>query len=281
MGSYEREKVAGRRAEFRRLHEAGCFVIPNPWDIGSAKYLQMLGFKAVATTSSGFAFSRGLPDNVGYGHRDDVLMHCAEIVAAVDIPVSADFQSGFGPDLDKLRTSVRRCIGTGVAGFSIEDSTGDVDRPLFDISEAVERIQVARSVIEETGVEVMLTARAECFLVGQADPLNESIRRLQAYSEAGADVLFAPCPATRENLQALVDAVSPKPLNAIMSGFTGFTVADLAGFGVRRISVGSALARAAWTGFIGAAKQIADYGSFEGLNELVSFKELDAFFASS
>ena len=267
-----------QRLAFRQLHEQGCFVIPNPWDIGSALFLQSLGFKAVATTSSGFAFSRGLPDSGDSNRRDEVLAHYADISNALSIPVNADFQSGYATSLEDLSESVQRCIETGVSGFSLEDATGDPSHPLYDTSVAVERLRVAREVIDASGGNVMLTARAECFLVGHPDPLNESIMRLRAYADAGADVLFAPCPATRENLVAIVDAAEGVPVNAIMSSFTGLSVGDLADLGVRRISVGSALARAAWTGFMVAAKKIADEGSFEGLDNLVSFRELEDFF---
>jgi len=267
-----------QRAHFRRLHEAGCFVIPNPWDVGTARYLQHLGFQAVATTSSGFAFSRGLPDSSAAVPRELVLAHFAEIAASVDIPVNADFQSGYGADTNELAESVRLCVGTGISGFSIEDATGDSKKPLFELDEAVDRIAAARHAIDESGVDVLLTARAECFLVGHPDPLNEAIRRLQAYSEAGADVLFAPGPGDRKIIQELVDAVSPKPLNAIMSAYSGLTVDDLAELGVRRISVGSSLSRVAWTGFINAAKLIAEQGSFEGFEGLTPYTELNEFF---
>jgi 2-methylisocitrate lyase-like PEP mutase family enzyme len=275
------DKFTVQRANFRQLHVEGCFVIPNPWDIGSAIYLQKLGFKAVATSSSGFAFSRGLTDASDSSKRDVVLSHCAEIVGALEIPVNADYQSGYGGSPDDLAESVRLCIAAGVAGFSIEDSTGDPSKPLMDMSEAADRIALARSVIDASGADVLLTARAECFLVGHSDPLNESIRRLRAYSQAGADVLFAPEPGVKDNIKAIVEAASGKPVNAIMSANTGLTVSDLAEFGVRRISVGSALARTAWTGFIRAAKLIAEKGSFEGFDGAVSFSELNQFFAQA
>lgn len=258
---------------FRKLHESGCFVIPNPWDIGSARYLRRLGFPALATTSSGFAFSRGWPDSAP---RDMVLRHIAEIVSAVDLPVNADFQSGYASEPEGVAESVRLCVETGVAGLSIEDRTGDPQNPLYDLSLAVDRIAAARSAIAGSGV--LLTARAECFLVGIAEPLKESIRRLQAYAEAGADVLYAPGPQSRQDIEAIVSAVRPKPVNVLMGANTGLKVADLAEMGVRRISVGSSLARAAWTGFIRAAKAIAQDGSFVGFDGLVAGKELDSFF---
>lgn len=253
------------RAEFRRLHESGCFVIPNPWDVGSASYLQGLGFKALATTSSGFAFSRGLPDGEAGASRDAALEHIAEIVAATDLPVNADFQAGYGDDPEGVAESVRLCVETGVAGLSIEDATGNRDKPLYDLSLAVERIKAAHASIDASGADVLLTARAECFLVNHPDPLREAIRRLQAYSEAGADVLYAPGPTERVQIEAIVKAVTPKPVNVLVYTSSGLRVADLAKMGVRRISVGSSLARAAWTGFIRAAKLIAEEGSFEGL----------------
>ena len=269
---------SARRAAFRKLHESGCFVIPNPWDIGTARYLRELGFPALATTSSGFAFSRGLPDTDWAVPRDMVLAHIAEIVAAVDLPVNADFESGYAHEPEKVAESVRLCVATGVAGLSIEDATGDRQRPLYEIPLAVDRIQAARSAIASSNSGVLLTARAECFLVGHADPLAESIRRLQAYAEAGADVLYAPGPRTREDIKAIVAAVTPKPVNVLISANVGLNVADLAEMGVRRVSVGSSLARAAWTGFLRAAKLIAAEGSFAGFDGSVPFAELNSFF---
>jgi 2-methylisocitrate lyase-like PEP mutase family enzyme len=270
--------ISSRRAAFRGLHESGCFVIPNPWDAGSARYLQGLGFKALATTSSGFAFSRGLPDGEGGASRDAALAHIAEIVAAMDLPVNADFQAGYADDPEGVAESVRLCVETGVAGLSIEDATGDRDKPLYDLPLAVERISAARASIDASGADVLLTARVECFLVGHADPLRKAIRRLQAYSEAGADVLYAPGPTERAQIEAVVKAVSPKPVNVLVYSDSNLRVANLAAMGVRRISVGSSLARAAWTGFIRAAKLIADEGRFAGFEGLVSGAELNQFF---
>lgn len=267
-----------RRAAFARLHEAGCFVLPNPWDIGTARYLGHLGFKALATTSSGFAFSRGLPDGDGSVSRDAALGHIAEIVGATELPVNADFESGFGQEPADVAESVRLCVATGVAGLSVEDSTGDPKRPLFDLPLAVDRVRAARSAIDASGSGVLLTARAECHLVGHPRPLEESIRRLRAYSEAGADVLYAPGPREPEDIRAIVEAAAPKAVNVLMSVHTGLTVAELAGLGVRRVSVGSSLARAAWTAFIRAARGIAENGSFEGFEGLVPFGDLNAFF---
>jgi 2-methylisocitrate lyase-like PEP mutase family enzyme len=265
-----------RRAAFRKLHESGCFVIPNPWDIGTARYLRQLGFKALASTSAGFAFSRGLPD--AEVSCESMLSHIAEIVAASDLPVNADFESGYAQDAEGVARNVGLCVETGVAGLSIEDSTGDRVKPLYDSPVAVERMKAARGAIDATGEDVLLVGRAECYLVGHAEPLKESIRRLQAYAEAGADVLYAPGVRERADIQAIVSAVSPKPVNVLMSANTGLNVSDLADVGVRRISVGSSLARAAWGGFIRAAKAIAEEGSFAGFDGGAPFAELNGFF---
>ncbi len=268
--------IAGRRAAFRKLHESGCFVLPNPWDIGTARYLRSLGFKALATSSAGFAFSGGLAD--AEVPRDMMLAHIAEIVDSVDLPVNADFESGYAADSEGVAESVRLCVETGAAGLSIEDSTGDPAKPLFDLPVAVERMKAARAAIDKTGQDVLLIGRAECFLVRTPDPLYNSIRRLQAYSEAGADVLYAPGVRERADIQAIVSELSPKPVNVLMSANTGLTVSDLAALGVRRISVGSSLARAAWGGFINAAKAIADEGSFAGFDICPPFADLNEFF---
>jgi 2-methylisocitrate lyase-like PEP mutase family enzyme len=273
-----RSDFAARRAAFRKLHESGCFVIANPWDTGTARYLRHLGFPALATTSSGLAFSRGLPDTDWAVPRDVVLGHVAEIVAAVDLPVNADFESGYAHDPDGVAASVRLCVETGVAGLSIEDATGDRSRPLYDLTLAVDRIRAARRAIDASGADVLLTGRAECYLVGHAEPLKESIRRLQAYAEAGADVLYAPGPQERADIKSIVEAVSPKPVNLLMSANTGLRVPEIAEMGVRRISVGSALARAAWGGFIRAATAIAQEGSFAGFEGAVPFAEINGFF---
>jgi 2-methylisocitrate lyase-like PEP mutase family enzyme len=269
------QDVLVHRATFRALHESGCFVIPNPWDPGTARALENLGFPALATTSAGFAFSRGLPDSVT---ADAMLDHIAEIVAVADIPVNADFQSGYASSPEGLAVNVRRCIDAGVAGLSLEDATGPPDQPLFELAEAVDRVRAARAAIDSSGTDVLLTARAECYVVGHPDPLRESIRRLQAYAEAGADVLYAPGPCERGDIRAIVESVDPKPINVLMSDNTGLGVADLAELGVRRVSVGSALARAAWGAFLRAAKVIADDGSFAGLNGAAPFAELNAMF---
>jgi 2-methylisocitrate lyase-like PEP mutase family enzyme len=270
--------LTARRAVFRRLHERGCFLIPNPWDVGTARYLRHLGFQALATTSSGFSFSRGLPDGEWAVPRDAALGHIAEIVAATDLPVNADFESGYAREPDAVEANVRLCVATGVAGLSIEDSTGESARPLYELPRAVERIRAARAAIDATGGDVLLTARAECHLVGHPDPLRESIRRLQAYAEAGADVLYAPGPRTRADIAAIVAAVAPKPVNVLVSANISLVLADLASLGVRRVSVGSGLARMAWTGFIAAATAMAREGSFAGLEGAVPFAELNGFF---
>jgi 2-methylisocitrate lyase-like PEP mutase family enzyme len=267
-----------RHTAFRGLHEAGCFVMPNPWDPGSALYLASLGFPALATTSSGFAFSRGLPDTDWAVPRDMMLSHIRDIVAATDLPVNADFESGYAHEPEAVAGNVRLCVETGVAGLSIEDATGDRAKPLYELPLAVERIRAARAAIDAAGSGVLLTARAECFLVGHPDPLKESIRRLEAYAEAGADVLYAPDLTTVEEIRAVVAAVSPKPVNVLMSSPTDLRVADLAELGVRRVSVGSALARAAWGGFMRAAESIARDGSFAAFAQNRPFTEINTFF---
>ena len=272
--------LAARRRDFRALHERGCFVIPNPWDVGSARYLQHLGFPALATTSAGFAFSQGLPDSDRAVSRDRSLAHIAEIVAAVDLPVSADFASGYGVQPEEVADSVRRCVATGVAGLSVEDGSGDPSAPLYDLRFAVERIRAARREIDESGADVMLTARAECYHTGHPDPFPESIRRLQAYAAAGADVLFAPGVQDMGEIKALVEAVRPKPLNLLVVRDIGVSVNDIAAVGVRRISVGGALALAGWTAFIHAAQALRSQGSFAGLAELVPYAELNALLAA-
>ena len=270
--------ISARRAAFRRLHESGCFVIPNPWDAGSARYLQGLGFKALATTSSGFAFSRGLADAEWAVPRDLMLQHIADLVAATDLPLNADFQAGYGTEPEGVAESVRLCVEADVAGLSIEDRSGDRGKPLYEFPMAVERVRAARHAIDASGADVMLTGRAECFLVNHPDPLREAVKRLEGYAEAGADVLYAPGLRHRWEIETVVAAVSPKPVNVLMSANTGLRFADLTTMGVRRISVGSSLARAAWTGFIRAAKLIADEGSFAGFEGLTPYAELNEFF---
>ena len=266
--------VVEKRAAFRKLHAGGCFVIPNPWDIGTTRYLQHLGFKALATTSAGFAFSRGLPDAAV--SRDDMLAHIAEIVAATDLPVNADFEGGYAHEPEGVAESVRLCVATGVAGLSIEDATGDKAKPLYDLDLAVARIKAARAAIDKAGGDVLLTGRAECFLVGRPD-LDETVRRLQAYSAAGADCLYAPGIRTPELITAVVKAAAPKPVNVLMPGALGLSVADLAALGARRISVGGTLARVAWGAFIRTAKTIASEGRFDAFNDAVPHAEINGF----
>ena len=267
--------ITERRHTFRELHQSGCFAIPNPWDIGSARYLQHLGFKAIATTSAGFAFSRGLPDNaVG---RDAMLAHIRELVEATDVPVNADFENGYADDPAGVFANVQLCVATGVAGLSIEDSTGKKEQPLYEIDFAVERIKAARSAIGDSGA--VLVARAECFLVG-VEEIKEVIRRLTAYAAAGADCLYAPGVRTRDDIAAVVAAVAPKPVNVLISGPGGLTMDDCATLGVRRVSVGGALTRAAWGGFIRAAKELADTGRFDGFADAAPHGELQEFFAA-
>jgi 2-methylisocitrate lyase-like PEP mutase family enzyme len=271
-------RFAELRKSFRKLHEAGCFVIPNPWDIGTARYLCRLGFPALATTSAGYAFSRGLPDADWAVPRDEMLRHISEIVIAADRPVNADFESGYAHDPGGVADSVRLCVETGVAGLSIEDATGDRESPLYDRMHAAERIRAARAAIDSSGTGVLLTARAECYLVGHPEPLRESIGRLVAYAEAGADVLYAPGPRERSDIEAIVKAVRPKPVNVLVSADTGLTVPELEQLGVRRVSVGSALSRVAWGAFMRAARAIAETGRFSGFNEAASYAELNGLF---
>jgi 2-methylisocitrate lyase-like PEP mutase family enzyme len=267
---------AERRRVFRRLHESGCFVIPNPWDAGSARYLQGLGFKALATTSAGCAWSNGVPD--GAAGLEATLANVRAIVDATDLPVNADFEAGFSGTPEGVAAHVTACVNAGVAGLSIEDSTGQRDRPLYELPEAVERLRAARAAIDASESGTLLVGRAECYLVGHADPLGESIRRLIAYADAGADVLFAPGAATRSDIAAIVSAVAPRPVNVVVSRFTGLTVADLAGVGVRRISVGGAFARVAWTAFAQAAQTLAVDGVFTGFERTWSGAEMNGFF---
>jgi 2-methylisocitrate lyase-like PEP mutase family enzyme len=265
--------TAEKRRAFRDLHKSGCFAIPNPWDIGSARYLQHLRFKAVATSSAGFAFSRGLPDNaVG---RDMMLAHIREIVAATDVPVNADFENGYADEPEKLAANVRLCVETGVAGLSIEDSTGDKQKPLYDLGRAIERLAAAREALADSNVT--LVGRAECFLVGRRD-LDEVVRRLTAYAKAGADCLYAPGLRRREEIAAVVEAVAPKPVNVLIGSPMGFRLADVAALGVRRVSVGGALARAAWGGFMRAAKELAEAGRFDAFEDAASHAKLQEFF---
>lgn len=260
---------ASKIAAFRALHASGCFVIPNPWDRGTAMFLERAGFRALATTSAGFAFTRGLPDEVLAVPRDAMLGHIADVVAATQLPVSADFQSGYTHDVDngQLDANIRACVDTGVAGLSIEDATGDrAMPPLYPHDVAVARVRAARRAIDASGTGVLLTARCESFLVGDPDPDRTAIDRLVAYAEAGADCLFAPGVRDPATIAALVKAVAPRSVNVIVtSPALGLTVPRLAELGVRRVSVGSALARVAWGAFMEAARSIASTGTFDAL----------------
>jgi 2-methylisocitrate lyase-like PEP mutase family enzyme len=267
--------ISERRANFRKLHETGCFLIPNSWDVGSARYLQHLGFKAIATTSAGFAFSRGLPDNTV--PRDVVLAHIREVVEAVDLPVNADFENGFAHSPDEVSENVRLAVETGLCGLSIEDSTGDKAKPLYELDDAVTRIKAARAAIDKSGTDVILVGRAECFLLGRPE-IGEVTRRLKAYSDAGADCLYAPGIRAPDHIKAVVKAVAPKPVNLLIGGPIGLTMRDAAAMGVRRVSVGGALARAAWGGFVHAAKELAEKGTFDALADAVPHGELNEFF---
>jgi len=265
-----------KRNVFRRLHDAGCFVIPNPWNVGSARYLQGLGFKALATTSSGYAHAQGYAD--GGQSCDEVLAHFGEIAAATDVPINADYEGGFADDPDHMADNVTRCIATGVAGLSIEDSTGDPDQPLYDFDLALARVKAARAAIDQAGGDVVFTARTEGFIRGRPD-LDETIRRLKAFADAGADCLYSPGIKTREQIEATVQAVAPKPINFLNSGAFGFTVKDLGEMGVRRISVGGTLARVAMNAFIKSAREIATEGKFDSFAGVVSNAELNKFFS--
>jgi 2-methylisocitrate lyase-like PEP mutase family enzyme len=273
--THVRPSIADKRRTFHRLHETGCFAIPNPWDVGSARYLQGLGFKALATTSSGFAWSHGHRD--GGMSRDRVLDHLTEMVEATDLPINADFENGFAPDAASLAESVRLAVETGVAGLSIEDSTGDPARPLFELETAVERIRAARKAIDKAGGDALLVGRAEGFLHGRPD-IGAVVERLKAYANAGADCLYAPGIRTPEHIGAVVAGVAPKPVNLLMGWPGDLTMHQIAALGVRRVSVGGALARSAWGGFIRSAKLLMEDGKFDGFVNAASGKELDEFF---
>jgi 2-methylisocitrate lyase-like PEP mutase family enzyme len=266
--------IAEKRAAFRALHASGCFVLPNPWDVGSARYLASLSFQAVATTSSGFAWSKGCADN--HMTRDAVLAHLRSIVEATDLPVNADFENGFGETPDDVAESVELAVATGVAGLSIEDSTGDAGTPLFPIDIAVARVKAARRAIDESGGDTLLIGRAENFVVGVND-LDDTLARLKAYAAAGADCLYAPGIRTAEEIQAVVQAVAPKPVNVLIGANSTLTIGDLAALGVRRVSVGGALARAAWGAFMRAAQSLAQ-GRFDGFGEAASGAQLNGLF---
>jgi 2-methylisocitrate lyase-like PEP mutase family enzyme len=273
--SNSRPTTAEKRQTFRKLHEAGCFVIPNPWNVGTARYLQGLGFKALATTSAGHAHSLGFPD--GGQSVDAVLAHCRELAEATDVPVNADFENSFADDPDGVAANVTRCIATGVAGLSVEDSPKDA-RPLYELDAAVARIKAARAAVDRASGDVVFTARAENYIRGVPD-LDDVIRRLKAYAAAGADCLYAPGIRTREQIEAVVKAVAPKPVNFLAGWAMEFKVNDIAAMGVRRISVGGSLARAAMHAFIKTATGIANEGKFDGFDGLISNAELNKFFS--
>jgi 2-methylisocitrate lyase-like PEP mutase family enzyme len=269
--------IATRRRAFRDLHASGCFVIPNPWDVGSARYLQSLGFRALATTSSGFAWSCGQAD--GAQGREEILAHLREMVSATTLPVNADFESGFASDPQGVAESVRLAVETGVAGISIEDSTGNADSPLMDVADAVARMRAARAAIDKTGGDTLLVGRAENFFVGRPD-LADAIMRLKAYADAGADCLYAPGIRTREQIAAVVAAVAPKPFNLLVGAASDLTMQDIAALGVRRVSIGGGMARAAWGGFMRAAQTLSKEGRFDGFADAASGQELNALFAT-
>jgi 2-methylisocitrate lyase-like PEP mutase family enzyme len=263
--------------KFRELHEAGCFVLPNPWDIGTAIYLERLRFEALATTSAGFAFSRGKPD--GGVARDQMLAHIREIVKATSLPVNADFHAGYADEPEDVAANVRLCVETGVAGLSIEDSTGRSNRPLYEKKLAIERIRAARSEIDASKSGVVLTGRCEAWLVGDPDPLHTVLNRLTGYAEAGADCLYAPGVTDPNEIAQIVNAVAPKPINVLVSGFNHhLTSAGLADLGVRRISLGSGLALAAWGAFFRAAQDIKTNGTFNLLADNAPSVELNELF---
>jgi 2-methylisocitrate lyase-like PEP mutase family enzyme len=249
---------------FRRLHAEGCFVMPNPWDVGSAVALEGMGFKALATTSAGSAWTAAVPDNGLL--LEQVLEHLRQVAGAVSVPVNADFEGGFADDPEGVAANVKQAAATGIAGLSIEDSTGDADEPLYPFDLAVERVRAARRAIDESGTGVLLTGRSEGFLVGRPD-LEETIRRLKAYADAGADCLYAPRIETAEQVSAVVAAAAPKPVN-LLANAPFITVAKAADFGVRRISVGGTLAKTAWAGFLAAAEEIATEGTFSRFTDL-------------
>ena len=263
-------------AKFRDLHKSGCFVLPNPWDVGTAVYLQQLGFKALATTSAGFAFSRGRQD--GAIPRDEMLAHIRQIVEATPLPVNADFQAGYADQPEGVAINVKLCVTTGVAGLSIEDNSGRTDAPLYETGLAVDRIRAARETIDASGIPVVLTGRCEAWLVGEADPFHVAIERLVAYAAAGADCLYAPGVSEPKEIAEIVRAVAPKPLNVLVSGFNHhLSVSQLSDLGVRRISVGSGLALVAWSAFIRAARSLTS-GSFKGLADAARSDELNKLF---
>lgn len=275
--SSTRPSIADKRRRFHELHRSGCFVIPNPWDAGSAVYLQSLGFPALASTSSGFAWTQARADNAV--PLEPVLAHLRELVAATDVPINADFEGGYAADAAGVARHVAMAVDTGVAGLSIEDSTGRAAEPLYALDEAVARLRAAREAIDRAGGDTLLVGRAECFLVGRPD-LDETITRLKAYAGAGADCLYAPGLRTREQIETVVKAVAPKPFNLLVFSAGDLTMDDIAALGVRRVSVGGALARCAWGGFMKAATQLAQHGRFDGFADAASGATLNQLFAA-
>ncbi|WP_270937865.1 isocitrate lyase/PEP mutase family protein [Falsiroseomonas oryzae] len=267
--------AAAKREAFRALHAAGCFLLPNPWDVGTAKYLAAQGFPALATTSSGAAWSRGLAD--GAMDLDATVAHAAEIAAATDLPVNVDFGHGFGADAAGVEAACARCLDTGVAALSVEDATGDPARPLFPLEEAVSRIRAARRAADAAPGRALLVGRAECFLVSHPDPLADSLRRIAAYAEAGAEVLYVPGITTPDQIAAVVRAAAPKPVNLLVSRPIGLTLEQIAVLGVRRVSIGGALAGVAW-GAVGRAVADLKAGRFDALGTRMPGGELDRFF---
>jgi len=264
-------------AKFRAMHESGCFVLPNPWDIGTAIYLEHLGFEALATTSAGFAFSRGKSD--GGVPRDEMLAHIREIVEATSLPVNADFLAGYADEPEGVAANVRLCVATGVAGLSIEDNTGRTDKPLYEKKLAIDRIRAARSAIDASGSGVVLTGRCEAWLVHDLDPFHTVLDRLAAYAEADADCLYAPGVSKPDEIAQIVKTVSPKPVNILVSGFNHqLSLSQLADLGVRRISVGSGLALAAWGAFLRAAQDIKTNGTFNLLANNAASADLNQLF---
>lgn len=275
--SSQRPSVTEKRRSFRRLHESGCFVLPNPWDLGSALFLQQLGFKALASTSAGFAWTQAAAD--GEVSLGSVLSHLQALVAASDLPVSADFESGYAVDTAGVAENVRAAVATGIAGVSIEDATRNAAEPLYPLPRAIERLRAARGAIDASGVDVLLVGRAECFLVGRPD-LEETIARLRAYAEAGADCLYAPGLRTRDQIAQVVKAVAPTPVNVLWPSASELTVEELAALGVRRLSIGGAMARVAYGAFARTARTITEQGCLWGLAQALGAQELNSLFAT-
>lgn len=270
-----RPSTADKRRAYRELHATGCFVLPNPWDIGSARYMQSIGFKALASTSAGYAFAQGLPDAAV--DRDMMLAHLRELAAETDVPVNADFEGGYADDPDAVAANVKLCIDTGVAGLSIEDAPMNDAVPLYDFDLALARVRAARAAIDKAGGDVLFTARTEGFIRNRPD-IDETIRRLKAFADAGADCLYAPGVRSREHVEAVIKCVAPKPVNILMPANLGFSVRDLEQMGARRISVGGSLARVAWTALTRASKEILEQGTFTCFEGAMTNAELNKLF---